>query len=192
MYPYDLLYWFGVSSTRAFSPVPLFGTPWTVVRQAPLSRSPGGGHGNPLQYSCLENSMDRAWWVTRHRVVKTQTYADDTTLMAESEEGTKKPLDESERGEWKNHAKSWLIGKDSDAGRDWGQEEKGMTEDEMAGWHHRLNGREFGVNSGSRWWPGRPGVLQFMGSQRVGHEWVTELNWTELKEYSLHTNIFQS
>ena len=34
-----------------------------------------------------------------------------------------------------------LIGKDSDAGRDWGQEEKGMTEDEMAGWHHRLNGR---------------------------------------------------
>jgi len=35
-------------------------------------------------------------------------------------------------------------GKDSDAGRDWGQEEKGMTEDEMAGWHHRLDGREFG------------------------------------------------
>ena len=38
--------------------------------------------------------------------------------------------------------KSWLIGKDSDARRDWGQEEKGMTEDEMAGWHHRLNGHE--------------------------------------------------
>ena len=37
-----------------------------------------------------------------------------------------------------------LIGKDSDAGRDWGQEEKGMTEDEMAGWHHRLNGHGFG------------------------------------------------
>ena len=41
------------------------------------------------------------------------------------------------------HAKSWLIGKDSDAGRDWGQEEKGMTEDEMARWHHRLDGCEF-------------------------------------------------
>ena len=40
-------------------------------------------------------------------------------------------------------AKSWLVGKDSDAGRDWGQEEKGMTEDEMAGWYHRLDGREF-------------------------------------------------
>ena len=44
---------------------------------------------------------------------------------------------------WPPHAKSCLIGKDSDAGRDWGQEEKGTTEDEMAGWHHRLDGHEF-------------------------------------------------
>ena len=44
---------------------------------------------------------------------------------------------------WPPHAKSRLIGKDCDAGRDWGQEEKGTTEDEMAGWHHRLDGREF-------------------------------------------------
>ena len=43
---------------------------------------------------------------------------------------------------WPPHAKNLLIGKDSDAGRDWGQEEKGTTEDEMAGWHHGLNGRE--------------------------------------------------
>ena len=43
---------------------------------------------------------------------------------------------------WPPHAKSWLIGKDSDAGRDWGKEEKGMTEGEMAGWHHWLDGRE--------------------------------------------------
>ena len=49
---------------------------------------------------------------------------------------------------WPPHAKSWLIGKDSDAGRDWGQEEKGTTEDEMAGWHHWLNGCE------SEWTPG--------------------------------------
>ena len=49
---------------------------------------------------------------------------------------------------WPPHAKSWLIGKDSDAGRDWGREEKGMTEDEMAGWHHWLDGRE------SEWTPG--------------------------------------
>ena len=43
---------------------------------------------------------------------------------------------------WPPHEKSWLIGKDSDAGRDWGQEEKGTTEDEMVGWHHGLKGRE--------------------------------------------------
>ena len=49
---------------------------------------------------------------------------------------------------WLPVVKSWLIGKDPDAGRDWGQEEKGMTEDEMAGWHHRLNEHEFGWTLG--------------------------------------------
>ena len=44
---------------------------------------------------------------------------------------------------WPPHVKSWLTGKDPDAGRDWGQEEKETTEDEMAGWHHRLNGHGF-------------------------------------------------
>jgi len=44
---------------------------------------------------------------------------------------------------WPPHDKSWLIGKDPDAERDWGQEEKGTTEDEMTGWHHRLNGHDF-------------------------------------------------
>ena len=81
---------------------------------------------------------------------------------------------------WPPRAKSWLIGKDPDAGRDWGQEEKGSAEDEMAGWHHQLDGHEFWVSSGSWWWTGRPGVLRFMGSQRVGHDWGAELNWTEL------------
>ena len=49
---------------------------------------------------------------------------------------------------WPPHEKSWLIGKDPDAGRDWGQEEKGTTEDEMAGWHHQLDGH------GCEWTPG--------------------------------------
>ena len=79
---------------------------------------------------------------------------------------------------WPPHVKSWLIGKDPDAWRDWGQEEKGTTEDEMVGWHHSLNGHVW-VNSGSWWWTGRPGVLQFMGLQRVGNDWVTELKWTD-------------
>ena len=49
---------------------------------------------------------------------------------------------------WPPHVKSWLLGKDSDAGRDWGQEEKGRTEDEMAGWHHWLDGHESGWTLG--------------------------------------------
>ena len=49
---------------------------------------------------------------------------------------------------WPFHAKGWLIGKDPDAGRDWGQEEKGMTEDEMARWHYLLDGHKF------KWTPG--------------------------------------
>ena len=76
---------------------------------------------------------------------------------------------------WPPDAKSWLIGKDPDGGRDWGQEEKGSTEDEMAGWHHRV-----WVNSQNWWWTGRPGVLRFMGWQRFGNDWATKLNWTEL------------
>ena len=53
--------------------------------------------------------------------------------------------DESETPvHWPPDVKNWLIGKDPDAGKGWGQEEKGTTEDEMIGWHHRLNGHEFG------------------------------------------------
>ena len=77
---------------------------------------------------------------------------------------------------WPPDGKSWLVGKDPDAGKDWGQEEKGTTEDEMAGWHHRLSGHGFG------WTPGGgdgQGGLVFCGSwgRRVGHDWAAELNW---------------
>ena len=74
--------------------------------------------------------------------------------------------------------KKWLIGKDPDAEKDWGREEKGMTEDEMVGWHHWWNGHEFEYTPGW-WWIGRPGVLQSMALQRVGHHWVAKLNWTD-------------
>ena len=74
-------------------------------------------------------------------------------------------------------ARSWLTGKDSDAGRDWRQEEKGTTEDEMAGWHHPLDGNEFEWTPGVGDGQGGLGVLWFMGSQRVRHDWATELNW---------------
>ena len=75
------------------------------------------------------------------------------------------------------HAKSWLIGKDPDAGRDWGQEEKGMTEDEMAGWHHWLDRREFewtlGVGDGQR------GLACCNSWGRKESDTTEQLNWTE-------------
>ena len=85
---------------------------------------------------------------------------------------------------WPPHAKSWLIGKDYDAGRDWGQEEKGTTEDEMAGWHHRLDGQEFGwtpeVGDGQR-------GLACCNSWGLKESDMTEwLNWTELIHSVLH------
>ena len=77
---------------------------------------------------------------------------------------------------WPPDVKSWLTGKDPDDGRYWGQEEKGMTEDEIIGWHQLTWWTWVWVNSGSWWWTGGPGVLQFMGSQRVSRDWATELN----------------
>ena len=89
---------------------------------------------------------------------------------------------------WPPHVKSRLIGKDSDAGRDWEQEEKGMTEDEMAGWHYWLNGRESG-------WT--PGVGDGQGGLACCDSWghkesnTTEwLNWTELKVNQLYIYIY--
>ena len=79
---------------------------------------------------------------------------------------------------WPPDVKNWLIGKDPDSGKDWRWEEKGTTEDEMVGWHHWS--MDISLSKlWSWWWTGKPGVLQFMGSQRVGHNWVPELNWSE-------------
>ena len=75
---------------------------------------------------------------------------------------------------WPPDAKNQVIEKDPDAGKDWRREEKEMTEDEMVGWHHWLNGHEFEQSSGRWWGTGKPGVLQSMVLQRVGHNWLTE------------------
>ena len=76
--------------------------------------------------------------------------------------------------------RSWLIGKDSDAGEG-GVGAGGKGDDR--GWDGWMASPTrwtwVWVNSRSWWWTGRPGVLRFMGSQRVGHDWVTELNWTQ-------------
>ena len=78
---------------------------------------------------------------------------------------------------WPPRAKSWLIGKDSDAGRDWGQAEKGTTEHEMAGWHHWLDWRGFGWNPRVG---DRQGGLTCCNSRGCKESDTTErLNWTE-------------
>ena len=76
---------------------------------------------------------------------------------------------------WPPDAKNWFIRKDPDPGKDWRQEEKGTTEDEMVGWHHQIDGYESEQ---------APGVGDGQGSLACyspwGHNWVTELSWTDL------------
>ena len=81
---------------------------------------------------------------------------------------------------WPPNAKNWLIGKDPDAGKDWRQEEKGMTEDEMIGWHHQLDGHEFEQALGADDGQGSLECCSPWG-RRVRHDWATELN-TELQK----------
>ena len=77
---------------------------------------------------------------------------------------------------WLPKAKCWLLRKDPDVGEDWRQEEKGMTEDAMVGSPSPSWWTWIWASSGSCWWTGKPGLLQFMGSQSRAC-WVTELNW---------------
>ena len=80
---------------------------------------------------------------------------------------------------WPPHEKGWLIGKDSDAGRDWGQEEKGTTEDEMAGWHHWLDIHE------SEWTPGDgDGQRGLVCCDSRGRKETQLSDWTELQRIS--------
>ena len=74
---------------------------------------------------------------------------------------------------WSPIVKNWLIGKDPDAGKDWGQEEEGMTEDEMVGWHHWLDGHEFEQALGDGEGLGSLACCSSQGC-RVGHTWETE------------------
>ena len=102
---------------------------------------------------------------------------------------------------WPPDVKSWLIGKERDVGKDWRQEEKGTTEDEMVGWHHRLNGLS-GVDSMelTQWSLSKLQELVMhreawrvpsTGSQRVGHDWATELNWCWVASDSLRPRGLQ-
>ena len=77
---------------------------------------------------------------------------------------------------WLLDVKNWLTGKDPDAGKDWRREEKGDSRG-WDGWMASPTQWTWVLVDSGNWWTGRPGVLQSMGSQGVGHNWVTELNW---------------
>ena len=142
---------------------------------------------NSVTYS-LDTSLSKfqeivkdrgTWHAAAHGVTKSQTWLNVWTTTTRQREKSQRWDYKAETPVlWPPHAKSWLIGKDTDAGRDWGQEEKGMTEDEMAGWHHWLDGRESvwtqGVGDGQ-------GVLACCNSWGRKESDMTErLNWTEL------------
>ena len=92
---------------------------------------------------------------------------------------------------WPPDAKSWLIWKDPDAGKDWGQEEKGMTEDEMVWCHHQLNGHGFGWTPGDG--DGQGGLACYDSWGHKELDMTKQPNWTELNEkifVRLQTFIF--
>ena len=112
-----------------------------------LGRFLAGGNGNPLQYSCLENPMDRGTVVLEKKL---ESPLDCKAIQPFNPKGNQSWIfigrtdAEAETSIlWPPDAKSRLIGKDPDAGKDWRQEEKWTTEDEMVGWHHWLDGHEF-------------------------------------------------
>ena len=89
---------------------------------------------------------------------------------------------------WLPRAKSWLIGKDPDAEKDWGQEEKGTTEAEVAGWHHQLNGHGFGWTSGAG--DGQGGLACCGSWGRKELDTTERLNWTELNCFSQQWSLW--
>ena len=88
---------------------------------------------------------------------------------------------------WPPHAKSWLIGKIPDAGRDWGQEEQGTTEDETAGWHHRLDAHEYGWTLGVG--DGQGGLT--CAIHGVAKSRTPLSDWTELNWWLIHVEVCQ-
>ena len=201
---------------KSLSHVWLFATPWTAASRAPRSmgfskQEYWSGLPFPSPQSFL---LERKCYCFRH-LIETQTkclsptHSSKPGLNTISSAGTSgvPPIRISPpKGDvswvftgrtdveaetpilWPPDAKSWLTGKDPDAGKDWGQEEKGMR-----GWDGWMASPTqwtwVCVDSRSWWWTRRPDVLRFMESQRVGHDWATELNWTSHSIYYLSTSV---
>ena len=170
-----------------------FASVYYFANKGPSSQGYGfsSGHVWMWELDCEECWVPKNWCVWTVVLEKTlESPLDCKEIQPVHSEGDK-PWDFFGRHDaeaetpvlWAPHVKSWLIGKDFDAGKDWGQEEKGMTEDEMAGWHHGLDGYE------SEW---TPGVGDEQGGLACCDSWGhkesdtterlkwNELNWTEL------------
>ena len=158
------------------------------ANKGPSSQGYGfsSGHVRMWRLDCEESWAPKNWWFWTVVLEKTLESPLDCKEIQPVHSRGYQPWDFFGRNDakaetpvfWPPHEMSWLIEKDSDAGRDWGQEEKGMTEDEMAGWHYWLDGRE------SEWTPG-------VGDGQVGLAWcdswgrkesdtTEQVNWTEL------------
>ena len=149
-----------------------------------------GVNGNPFQYSCWENPIEiRAWW--SQSIGSQRVRHDWAHIIIDIYIVFIKPVNPKGNQPWifigrtdaeaevpiiwPHDAKSQLIGKDPDAEKYWRQEEKGMTEDELVGWHHRLNGHEFEQ---------APGVDKGQGSLAVH---VVANSWTQLSDWKMYT-----
>ena len=133
--------------------------------------STGKGNGKPLQYSC--GVGEDSWESLGLQGDQPVHPKGDQSLVfiGRTDAEAETPV------LWPPDVKSWLICKDPDGGKDWGQEEKGMTEDEMVGWHHRLDGHGFG------WTPdvggGQEGLACCGSWGHKESDMTEQLNWTE-------------
>ena len=151
-----------------------------------LGRSPGEGKGYPLQYTGLENSINNSPWGRKES--DTTEWLSLSLWTARSNQPILKEINLEYSLEglmlkrealilWPPAVKNQLIGKDLDAGKDWGQEDKGPTEDEMVGWHHRLNGHEFEQTLGDSEGQGGLACCDSWGRKESRLSDWTELNW---------------
>ena len=142
-------------------------------------RPPGGGNSNPLQYSCLGNPTDRgAWWtILVHGVTKSWTGLSNWACIVKSSLLKYSNWNSSTLATSWEELTHWK--------RLWCWEGLGAGgEGDDRGWDSWMASLTrwtwVWVNFGSWWWTGRPGVLQFMGSQRVRHDWATDLIWSDI------------
>ena len=156
-------------------PVVMYGCESWTVKKAECQRI------DAFKLWCWERLL-RVPWTTRRSNQSHPKGDQSWVFIGRTDAETKTPI------LWPPHGMSWLIGKDSNAGRDWGQE-KGTTEDEMAGWHHWLNELEF------EWTPAvgdEPGGLAFCDSWACKESDTTErLNWTNAAGYELLLILIQ-